>query len=32
MMDEYVKKVLINGSMPPLIKYDEYNENKNKIL
>lgn len=32
MMDEYIKKVLINGAMPPLIKYDEYSKNKNKIL
>lgn len=24
MMDEYSNKILINGSMPPLINYDEY--------
>lgn len=32
MMDEYLNKVLINGAMPPLIKFDEYNTIKNQIL
>ncbi|CAD8058314.1 unnamed protein product [Paramecium sonneborni] len=32
MMDEYTKKVLINGAMPPLIKYDQYNQIRNQIL
>lgn len=32
MMDEYTKKVLINGSMPPLLEFDNYKTIKTKII